>query len=82
MVRVMFLGIAFGILILLGLFSTVFCLSTVEFEKGSDKAITFSILLLFTLGNVCCLAELISSYNQPGKLVRSSTETVTVDKDT
>ena len=82
MVGVMFLGIAFGILILLGLFSTVFCLSTVEFEKGSDKAISVSILLLFTLGNACCLAGLISSCNQPGKLVRSSTETITVDKDT
>lgn len=73
---------AFGVLIIVGLIATAAYLFIGEFEKGSDKAITFSILLLFTLGNVCCLAELISSYNQPGKLVRSSTETVTVDKDT
>ena len=82
MVGVMFLGIAFGALIVVGLIATAICLSTEEFEKGRDKAIALSILLLFTLGNACCLAELISSCNQPGKLVRTSTETVIVDKDT
>ena len=82
MVQVMFLGIAFGVLIVVGLIATAVCLSTEKFEKGSDKAISVSILLLFTLGMACCLAELISSSNQPGKLVHSSTETITVDKDT
>ena len=82
MAQVMFLGMAFGVLIVVGLIATAVCLSTEKFEKGSDKAISVSILLLFTLGMACCLAELISSSNQPGKLVHSSTETITVDKDT
>lgn len=80
--KMFFLEILFALLGFVGLLSAAFCLFTVQFKTSRDKGLAVFILLLFTFGAVCCLSQLIESKNQPGKIVYSSTETVTVDKDT